>query len=63
MSTSHMTYFTTYVAVADPGGAEGPWPSPGPVKVNHKKDGHQRRPRTFHVSRSSPYPAVGSVTV
>ena len=24
---------------------------PGPVKIGHKKDGHQRRPRRFHVSR------------
>ena len=26
-------------------------PSPGPVKISHKKDGHQRRPHRFHVPR------------
>ena len=24
---------------------------PGPVKISNIKDGHQRRPRRFHVSR------------
>ena len=32
------------------GGPRGPWPPPGPVKIGHKKDGHQRRPHRFHVS-------------
>ena len=36
-------------AVADPG-ERGTWP-PGPVKISHKKDGHQRRPHRFHVSQ------------
>ena len=35
---------------------------PGPVKIGHKKDGHQRRPHRFHVSRPPPYPATGSAT-
>ena len=35
---------------------------PGPVKIGHKKDGRQRRPHRFHVSRSRPYPAAGSAT-
>ena len=35
--------------VADPGGAEGAMAPP--VKIGHKKDGHQRRPHRFHVSR------------
>ena len=40
--------------VADPGGgARGPCP-PGPVKIGHKKDGRQRRPHRFHVSRPPP---------
>ena len=42
-------------AVADPGGPRGPWP-PGPVKISHKKDGRQRRPYRFHVSRPPPLP-------
>ena len=33
------------------GGAEGAMAPPGPVKIGHKKDGHQRRPHRFHVSR------------
>ena len=37
-------------AVADPGGRGGHGP-PGPVKIGHKKDGRQRRPHRFHVSR------------
>ena len=35
---------------------------PGPVKIGHKKDGHQRRPHRFHVSRPPPYPVAGSAT-
>ena len=36
---------------------------PGPVKIGHKKDGRQRRPHRFHVSRPpSPYPAAGSTS-
>ena len=31
-------------------GAEGAMAPPGPVKISHKKDGHQRRPHRFHVS-------------
>ena len=27
---------------------------PGPAKIGHKKDGHQRRPHRFHVSRPPP---------
>ena len=27
---------------------------PGPVKIGHKKDGRQRRPHRFHVSRPPP---------
>ena len=42
--------------VADPGGAEGAMPPPGPVKISHKKDGHWRRPHRFHVSRPPPLP-------
>ena len=38
-------------------------PTPGPVKIGHKKDGRQRRPHRFHVSRPPPYPAAGSATV
>ena len=46
------------------GGPRGPWPPrPGPVKIGHKKDGCQRRPHRFHVSRPPPYPAAGSATV
>ena len=32
------------------GGRGGHAPSPGPVKITHKKDGHQRRLHRFHVS-------------
>ena len=47
--------------IADPGGGpRGPWPPPGPVKIGHKKDGRQRQPHRFHVSRPPPYPAIGS---
>ena len=49
------------MAVADSGGRGGHGP-PGPVKIGHKKDGRQRRPHRFHVSRSPPYPAAGSAT-
>ena len=42
-------------------GARGPCP-PGPVKIGHKKDGRQRRPHRFHVSRPPPNPAAGSTT-
>ena len=38
--------------VADPGGARGPCTPPGPMKISHKKDGHQRWPHRFHVSRA-----------
>ena len=54
--------FITTSAVADPGGARGPWPPPGPVKIGHKKDGCRRWPHRFHVSRPPPYPAAGSAT-
>ena len=50
-------------SVADPGGGRGGHgPPPGPVKIGHKKDGCQRRPHRFHVSRPPPYPATGSAT-
>ena len=29
-------------------------PPPGPVKIGHKKDGRQRQPHRFHVSRPPP---------
>ena len=39
---------------------------PGSVKISHKKDGHQRRPHRFHVSRRTstppPLPAAWSAT-
>ena len=38
-------------SVADPGGGRGGHGPPGPVKIGHKKDGHQRRLHRFHVSR------------
>ena len=38
------------ITVADPGGGEGAMPPPGPVKISHKKDGHQRRPHRFQQS-------------
>ena len=51
-------------SVVDPGGGRGAMPPPsGPVKISHKKDGCQRRPHRFHVSRPLPYPAAGSATV
>ena len=34
-------------------GGHGP---PGPVKIGHKKDGRQRQPHRFHVSRPPPLP-------
>ena len=40
-----------WISVADPGGGEGAMAPPGPVKIGHKKDGPQRRPHRFHVSR------------
>ena len=40
------------------GGAEGAMPPPSPVKISHKKDGHQRGPHSFHVSRPPPYPEM-----
>ena len=43
-------------------GARGPCPPPRPVKISHKKDGHQRRPHRFHISRPPSYPATGSAT-
>ena len=50
-------------AVADHGGGgEGAMPPPGPVKINHKKDGCRRRPHICHVSWPPPYPAAGSAT-
>ena len=33
----------------DPGGARGPWPPPGPVKISHKKDGHPIWSHRFNV--------------
>ena len=39
-------------AVADPGGQGAI--SPGPVKINHKKDGRRRRLHRFHVSWPPP---------
>ena len=62
MSLPHsMTTLTLRVPVTDPGsrGCHGP---PSPVRVSHKKDGHQRRPYRFHVSRPPPYLAAGSAT-
>ena len=41
-------------------GGGGAMVPPGPV--GHKKDGRQRRPHRFHVSRPPPYPATGSAT-
>ena len=50
--------------VEDPGGRGGHGPSPGPMKIGHKKDGRQRWPHRFHVSRPPPpYPAAGSAIV
>ena len=38
-------------------------PPPGPVKISHKKDGHQRQPHRFHASRPPPlYPTARSAT-
>ena len=34
----------------------------GPVKINHKKDGHQRRPHRFHVSWPPSHLTAGSAT-
>ena len=31
-------------------GGHAPSPPPGPVKINHKKDGRLRQPYRFHVS-------------
>ena len=46
-----MVSLRSSITVADPGEeAGGPCP-PGPVKISHKKDGRQRRPHRFHVSR------------
>ena len=45
-----------WVSVADPGGGRGGHGPPGPVKIGHKKDGHQRRPHRFHVSQPPPLP-------
>ena len=44
-------------SVVDP---SGPFP-PCPVKINHKKDGCQRRPHRFHVS-CPPFPTTRSAT-
>ena len=33
------------------GGGQGGHGPPGPVKIGHKKDGHQRQPHRFHVSQ------------
>ena len=51
-------------AVADPGRGRGAMPPPGPVKISLKKDGHQRRPHRFHVSRHThpSHPVTGSAT-
>ena len=35
-------------------GGEGAMTPAGPVKISHKKDGRQRRPHRFRVSRSPP---------
>ena len=38
-------------------------PTPGPVKISHKKDGCRRRTPRFHVSQPpSPHLAAGSAT-
>ena len=40
------------ISLVYPGeGWGGHGPSPGPVKISHKKDDRQRRPLRFHVSR------------
>ena len=50
-------------AVADLGEAEGAMAPPsGPVKISHKKDGHQRQPHRFHVSQHPRYLTTGSAT-
>ena len=46
--------------VADPGGLGGHGP-PGPVKISHKKDGHQRQLHRFHVSQPPLTPMGGCV--
>ena len=45
-------------SVADPGGGggRGGHGPPSPVKTGHKKDGRQRQPHRFHVSRPPPLP-------
>ena len=40
-----------YPVLADREGPRGHAPSPNPVKISHKKDGRQRWPHRFHVSR------------
>ena len=51
------------VPVVDPGYEGSSPPTPGPVKISPKKDGHQRRrSHRFYVSRSPPNPAAGSAT-
>ena len=42
-----------YLPVADLGKPRGTM-APGPVKISHKKDGCQRQPHRFHVSRPPP---------
>ena len=39
--------------VADPGGG---MTLPGPVKISHRQDGHQRRPYRFHVCHPLTWP-------
>ena len=51
----HANYYLVLFPVADPGGREGHAPPPGPVKISHKKDGRQRQPHRFHVSRPPPH--------
>ena len=54
--------FSNKLSSGSGGGTEGAMAPPGPVKIGHKKDGRQRRPHRFHVSRPPPYPAAGSAT-
>ena len=62
MDLSRLSLTVSWLSSGSRGGPRGPWPPPGPVKIGHKKDGRQRRPHRFHVSRSPPYPAAGSAT-
>ena len=50
-------------SVADPRGAEGAMPPPGPVKISHNKDSYRIWLHRFHVSRPLPlYSAAESAT-